>query len=194
MKICEIIERREHLTLEGFKTIVAIRACMNRGLSEELKLAFPDVVPQIVLRPLVENPQILDPNWLAGFTSAEGCYYVEIYKAKTKQGEAVKLVFQVSQHIRDEQLMRSLIKYLNCGCIIINRTRVDFRVTKFNDIKNIIIPFFQKYQIHGLKALDFADFCKVAEMMNKKEHLSAGGLENIKQIKARMNLGRKWNC
>ena len=62
MKICEIIERREHLTLEGFKTIVAIRACMNRGLSEELKLAFPDVVPQIVLRPLVENPQILDPN------------------------------------------------------------------------------------------------------------------------------------
>ena len=101
--------------------------------------------------------------------------------------------------------MRSLIKYLNCGCIIINRTRVDFRVTKLNDIKNIIIPFFpflqdlfrscrkEKYQIHGLKALDFADFCKVAEMMNKREHLSAGGLEKIKQIKARMNLGRKLN-
>lgn len=78
-------------------------------------------------------------------------------------------------------------------CIIINRTRVDFRVTKFNDIKNIIIPFFQKYQIHGFKALDFADFCKVAEMMNKREHLSAEGLEEIKQIKARMNLGRKLN-
>ena len=87
MKVCEIIERREHLTLSGFNTIVAIRASMNRGLSEKLKLAFPDVVPQIVVRPLVENPQILDPNWLAGFTSAEGCYYVEIYKAKTEQGK-----------------------------------------------------------------------------------------------------------
>ena len=86
--------------------------------------------------------------------------------------------------------MRSLIKYLNCGCIIINRTRVDFRVTKFNDIKNIIIPLFTKYQIHGLKALDFADFCKVTEMMNKKEHLTPESLKKIKQIKARMNRGR----
>ena len=60
MEVCETVERREHLTLEGFKTIVAIRASINRGLSEELKIAFPDVVP--VVRPLVENPKILDPN------------------------------------------------------------------------------------------------------------------------------------
>ena len=108
-------------------------------------------------------------------------------------GEAVTLVFQVSQHIRDEQLMRSLIKYLNCGCITINRTRVDFRVTKFNDIKNIIIPCFKKYPIQGVKSEDFKDFCLVAEMMEKKEHLTSEGLEKIKQIKARMNRGRKLN-
>ena len=37
----EIMRRKEHLTPEGFSQIVAIRAAMNRGLSEELKLAFP---------------------------------------------------------------------------------------------------------------------------------------------------------
>jgi len=56
----DIMRRKEHLTLEGLRQIVAIRASMNRGLSEELKLAFPDVVP--VFRPLVENPKILDPD------------------------------------------------------------------------------------------------------------------------------------
>ena len=70
IKVLELIDRGEHLTIEGLHKIVAIKASMNRGLSKELKLAFPDVVP--VVRPLVENPKIIDPHWLAGFTSAEG--------------------------------------------------------------------------------------------------------------------------
>ena len=64
-----------------WKKIVAIKASMNQGLSQKLKLAFPDVVP--VVRPLVENPRIPDPNWLAGFTSAEGCFRINIFKATT---------------------------------------------------------------------------------------------------------------
>ena len=60
MQVCEIIERREHLSLEGLRQIVAIRASMNRGLSDELSAAFPGIVP--VVRPLVENPKIHDPQ------------------------------------------------------------------------------------------------------------------------------------
>ena len=37
----ELIERGEHLTLEGLRLIVALKASMNQGLSDELKLAFP---------------------------------------------------------------------------------------------------------------------------------------------------------
>ena len=54
------IERREHLTFEGFSKIVAIKAAMNLGLSDVLKKAFPDVVP--VVRPLVLYQKILDQN------------------------------------------------------------------------------------------------------------------------------------
>ena len=53
------MKRKEHLTLEGLRQIVAIRASMNRGLSEKLLEAFPDVCP--VVRPLVELPETLDP-------------------------------------------------------------------------------------------------------------------------------------
>ena len=58
--VLKIIERREHLTLEGLRKIVAIKASMNRGLSEKLQIAFPDVVP--VERPIVELPKTIDPE------------------------------------------------------------------------------------------------------------------------------------
>jgi hypothetical protein len=45
---------------------------------------------------------------------------------------------------------------------------VVFYVSKFNDIINIIIPFFKKYPIQGTKYLDYKDFCKVAELIKKK--------------------------
>ena len=37
----ELMEQKEHLTEAGLAKIVAIKASMNRGLSAELKAAFP---------------------------------------------------------------------------------------------------------------------------------------------------------
>ena len=107
------MERREHLTLEGLHKIISIRASMNNGLSPKLKLAFPDIVP--VVRPLVENQKVQDPNWLAGFTTGEGSFIVNIKASKTHSiGFQVLLVFELTQHMRDERLMRSLIKLFGC--------------------------------------------------------------------------------
>ena len=39
IKVLEIIRRKQHLTLEGLRQIVAIKASMNQGLSDKLKLA-----------------------------------------------------------------------------------------------------------------------------------------------------------
>lgn len=47
----KLVERKEHLTAKGLRKILAIKASMNNGLSEGLKIAFPDIVP--VARPLV---------------------------------------------------------------------------------------------------------------------------------------------
>ena len=187
------VKLKEHLTPEGFIKIVAIKAAMNRGLSDELRAAFPGIVPAV--RPLVENPQkqIIDPNWLAGFTSAEGCFYINIFKSKSsKIGDAVKLEFQLTQHSREEDLMKNLIKLFHCGGIYKNRDAFYFRVIKFSDITDKIIPFFKKYKIRGVKALDFMDWCQAAEMMNNKEHFTPEGLDKIKKIKAGMNKGRKF--
>jgi hypothetical protein len=39
------MNRKEHLTLNGLKKIVRIRASMNRGLTAELIAAFPNLLP-----------------------------------------------------------------------------------------------------------------------------------------------------
>ena len=187
--VVEKIQRKEHLTLEGLRQIVAIRASMNRGLSEKLKLSFPDVFP--VERPLVELPKTIDPNWLAGFTSGEGSFIINIFKGTTKIGWIVKLEFKLTQHKRDEFLMKNLINVFECGGVFRDGIAFNFRVTNLDEIVNKIIPFLKKHPIRGVKALDFADWCEVAEMMKNKEHLTPEGLSKIKKIKAGMNKGRK---
>ena len=72
-------------------------------------------------------------------------------------GFQVILVYQLSQHKRDSELMKMFIIYLECGYVIKDRDSYCFRVTKYDDIINKIIPFFQKYPILGVKALDFED-------------------------------------
>ena len=43
-----------------------IRYYLNKGLSDELKTYFPNVIP--MSRPLVQISQSISPNWFSGFT------------------------------------------------------------------------------------------------------------------------------
>jgi len=108
-------------------------------------------------------------------------------------GFRVELVFQLTQHVRDEQLMKSLIEYLDCGKISIDKDAPISRliITKIDDLNDKVIPFFSKFPIQGVKQLDFIDFCKAAEIIKAKAHLTKEGLEHIQLIKAGMNRGRK---
>jgi len=188
-QVVEIVKNKEHLTLKGLQKIVAIRASINLGLSDKLKTAFPEIVP--FNRPIISGQKIPNPYWLSGFTSAEGCFWIYIFKSTTtKTGMAVNLIFSISQHARDEQLIKSFIEYFGCGKFYLNKEAVYIRVTKFSDIYDKIIPFFKKYPIMGVKALDFQDFCEVAHMMKDKNHLNKQGLDLIQKIKARMNTKR----
>jgi hypothetical protein len=186
----EIISRKEHLSTEGFQKLLAIRASINLGLSSDLRASFPDVVP--VKRPLVKDQKIKSPFWLAGFTSGEGTLSVYIYKAKTKIGFNVTISIRIYQHSHDEKLLESIVTYLGCGRVD-NATRGDcwFVVSKFSDIDTKIIPFFNKYRIEGVKALDYADFISAAEIIKVKGHLTEKGLETIRKLKAGMNTGRE---
>ena len=189
-KVHAFIKNQEHLTIEGLREIVAIRASINRGLSSELEKAFPEIIP--IKRPLVNNQTISDPNWLTGFATAEGCFSIDLNQnLTTKTGFGVKLAFRLTQHSRDEKLIKSLMDYLNCGVVYKNKNSYIFTVVKFSDLTGKIIPLFKKYHIYGVKAKDFNDFCQAAELMKERQHLTKDGLDQIRKIKAGMNSKRK---
>ena len=50
-RIIETMNNQEHLTDLGLQKIINLRACLNLGLSEGLKLAYPNTIP--VAKPLV---------------------------------------------------------------------------------------------------------------------------------------------
>ena len=102
-------------------------------------------------------------------------------------------MFKLGQHARDEKLMRSLIEYFDCGRLYKDKEVFEYRVAKFSDIENKVIPFFKKYIILGVKSKDFTDFCKVCDIMKEKKHLTTKGLNQIRTLKAGMNIKRKFD-
>ena len=190
-QIVNLIFSHLHLKEEGLQQILNIRAAMNLGLSDLQKSQFINSNP--VPRQIINSTDTPNPNWIAGFSSGEGCFLVTITKSnRNKIGEVTQLTFKVSQHNRDIKLLELIAKSLNCGAIYSHSKNASvFKVAKFEDINNKIIPFFKAYPIQGIKQLDYQDFCKIATLIGEGEHLNHQGLCNIKLIKDRMNTKRK---
>ena len=184
----ELYNKKAHLTIDGFKSILSIKASLNLGLNEQTKAAFPIIKP--IARPLVINKVVPHPQWMAGFATGDGSFLVQItpspkYKLKYK----VSLVFQLTEHMRDTELLKTYIQYFGCGNIRVRSTQnaVDYRCNSFEDINSKIIPFFCVNQPLGLKNEDFKLFCKVAQLMENNSHLTPEGLSQIRKIKSLMH-------
>ena len=192
-RIVLMTDKKLHLTDDGLQEIVNIKASMNKGVSEELLAEFPDTAP--VFRPSVEVPQNRDirPHWLAGFTAGDGCFFIYVEKdSNYRTGYHIKLRFNICQHLKDKLLMERIASYFNCGKVTETlRGEVNFDVHKFSDNYDIILPFFDKYPIHGVKALDLKGWKIVAELIKIKGHLTKEGVEKIIKIKSDMNKSRE---
>jgi len=185
-QIINLINNKEHLTIKGLHKIIALKSSLNLGLSDDLKKSFPEIIP--VSRPLVENYNIINPYWLAGFTSGEGCFSINLKKStKYRTGFNVGLVFKLTQHIRDKELLVNLIKYLECGNIYSNLDYIDYTVYKLEDLIVKIIPFFDKYNIIGKNNKYYQLFKEAIQLIKNKEHLTIEGLNIISNIKDKMN-------
>jgi hypothetical protein len=121
----------------------------------------------------------------------KGAFSILVTTVKTRFQE--KLRYNLTQHIIDEELMKSLINFWGCGMVYkrSKEDKVDFQISKFGDLTDKVIPLFQRISLQGVKSKDFSDFCKAADIMKVKGHLTQEGLDQILRIKAGMNTGRK---
>lgn len=189
-----LLEGKARSSFEGIHQIISIKASMNLGLSDKLKISFPTVIP--AARPIISDKDLqnIHPYWFTGFVDGEGFFYVKSLKNKNySTGFNVTMVFSVFQHVRDKALLTRFIDYLECGRLEVASTRpngVNFTVSKFRDIQDKIIPFFHSYPLQGVKSMDYLDFVKVAKIIENKGHLTMDGIKKINSLKSGMNMGR----
>jgi hypothetical protein len=140
---------------------------MKLGLSKSLQAVFQYIIP--IPSPVV-NKLTIEPVWLAGFASAEGFFFVNIFNSPTHKLKAgVHLEFSLTQHSRDELLMKSLIEFFKCDNVQRYNDACYYRIGNLSGITENIKPLFKKYPILGEKSKDFSDFCEVLEMIKEKK-------------------------
>ena len=127
----------------------------------------------------------LEAQWIVGFTDGEGCFHIGINKNKTmKLGYQVLPEFTVVQHERDIQILYALKDYFKTGVVRSNNEeRMCYRVRDRKALMENIVPFFEKHSLKTKKKLDFIKFRTVLLMMERQEHLTQQGLEQIRQIR-----------
>lgn len=131
----------------------------------------------------------LESQWIVGFVDGEGCFHIAINEhPEMKAGVQVLAEFTIVQHERDVQLLHALKTYFGCGVVRSNHgDRMAYRVRGIEHLTNIIVPFFEKHVLRTKKHIDFLKFRDVILMMNRGEHLTAEGLEKIREIQGQMN-------
>lgn len=187
-QVIYLIKNKQHLNLDGIIKIASIKASMNTNKTIDIS---SDIVP--VIRPVLPEDVYtkINPYWISGFTSGDGCFSVSVIKSKAKLKKTSWVRFILTQHKRDVSLIKAIASYFNCGKINQDFKAVYFVVQKLSDTLNIILPFFDKYSLIGTKVKDYEDFKLVCKLMHNKAHLTEVGLEKIVKIKQSMNTLRK---
>jgi len=190
--ILDIMVKNGHLTLEGLLKIIALKAHFKKGLSELLLTNFTDFIP-VIKSPFEPNLSLMNIHWLCGFINGDGHFGLRIRKnIKYALGASCDVIISISQDEVSLTTLEYIVTFLGLGKI---RKDSDSRTTYvyfLGSVKeiNLFINKFQEANLLGAKALDYADFCKGIEIINRKEHLTQEGLNKIEALSQNMNSKR----
>ena len=103
---------------------------------------------------------MLNPYYIVGFVDGEGSFYLRHYT--TRKNYYVP-EFQIQLRKDDIHILEEIQAFFGCGKIKEHKTKLHgnakgnvlFTVTKKEDLKNIIVPFFDKYQLQAKKKIDY---------------------------------------
>ena len=140
----------------------------------------------------------LEPSYVVGIIDGEGYFSIHAGHRKQKNWllNEVKFTFGVKLRADDGVIVLDAIqKFFNCGSVYLRkdsrenfRDCYEFQVKSHRDIFNIIIPFFRKYPPRfPSKRKTFEQFCFIAKMVQRREHIQSGGIEKIQQIASAMH-------
>lgn len=180
----DLLVNKAHLTTEGLNKIISIKYALNKGLPESLKISFSDVKPLNRPEYKLSNTH-LDPNWVSGFSEGDSSFLVTI-SGKTNQ---VRVIYSLGLNDRDLPLILKLQEFFGgIGKIASYDNVVQYRISDLNDIRKVLIPHFDTYNLKGNKLYNYLIWKEIINLMENKSHLTSEGLEKIFNLRHRLNL------
>jgi len=123
----------------------------------------------------------LDNYWLAGFTQADGCFYISVVKSKShKTGFSVRLEFSIKQN--DDIPLKLLISKLKLGNLCQYHTGIYCYKSSGYKTAAVLINYFDLFHVFGGKYVDYLKFRKVYIKISEGKHLEKEGIIKIKSI------------
>jgi hypothetical protein len=134
-------------------------------------------------------------NWLVGFVDGEGSFLISFLRNKTtRYGWQVFPEFVVTQGAKSFRTLEEIKSFFGCGHVFINRRSDNhhehlyrFCIRSAKDLRDKVIPFFERHKLRTAKQKDFQKFKQVLNLMKRGVHLKERGIEKIRDIARTMN-------
>lgn len=184
------MKNKDHLNLIGLNQILAYKNIINFGLSKNLKDNFPDII--ILEKPIyTPSNELLDPNWICGFITGDGSFYVTRNSANK-----IQPFMSITLNPREKHLLLKIQQYFNgIGSIYpknlfnpdtLSPKSIDYKVYKLSDLI-FIVNFFNKNKLMGMKLKNFSIWKEIISLIEKKAHLTSEGLIQINFLCNQLN-------
>ena len=142
-----------------------------------------------------QQERLLTNDWVVGFVDGEGCFSCPIYRQSSMiLGWQVQPAFAVVQGASSRDVLEDMRRFFGCGKVYVNRRRDNHRedlyrfyVSKFGDLRDVIVPFFQANPLRTSKRDNFDKFAEVIRLIDLRRHLTVSGLIEIAEIAQTMN-------
>lgn len=120
-------------------------------------------------------------HWLCGFTDADGSFVITLAESKThKTGLSLRLEFKIKQKFKD--VLESIQTILGGHIYYLESEQLYYyNSTQFKSAK-LIINYFDLYQLNSSKHVHYLKWRKVYKIVQRKEHLTLEGIEQIKKL------------
>ncbi len=133
--------------------------------------------------------------WISGFVDGEGCFSVSIFRNKImKSGWQVFPEFVVTQGAKSRAALEEIKSFFECGQIYANRRHdnhkehlLKYCVRSQQDLKERIIPFFQRFKLRTAKKDDFEKFVLILNFLELGKQQSSESLQRIAMVIQQMN-------
>jgi hypothetical protein len=134
-------------------------------------------------------------GWIVGFVDGEGCFSCPIFRnTPMTMGWQVQPQFVVVQSASSREVLEDMTRFFGCGKVYVNRRYDNHRedlyrycVSKFADLRDVIVPFFRCNPLRTSKRHNFEKFAQVISLMGQGRHLTVSGLVEIAEIAETMN-------